>query len=956
MKAASDILSTLSGSMATLDPKERAALSLSCGEDSRWQEVWRLVIEAERQPAAERRDFILAAGTDSFVNGQAIAILEGGDSVLSYSSTPGPDALPLSARVGMNFGRYRVGTLLGSGATGSVYAGFDQELNRAVAIKFFPPGSQAKAGVQSRPMREARAASALNHPNIIMIHEVIEAGNAAAIVMELVSGVTFRTLAGTGPRLRDILESSVQLASALAVAHSNGLVHGDIKPENVMVRDDGYVKLLDFGLAAALSDNWTGRNTSLTGTPRYLSPEQCLGEPATQASDIFSFGVMLYELTTGQHPFESDGMLVLLRAIISADPPAPIAVNPKLPRALNLLILRMLSKHSQDRPTAAETAKELDLILARLTRGPVVGKRAAALTMGTVAIAAAAGLLYFASEPRAAVDLSRMNVRPMAAQPGLETNPSLSPDGAWISCTYKVRSNDRPQFQVHATRGGPPLALDTGDLVVEESASWSPDSHDLAFVGRDHLGKRAIYRISRTGGPVTKLFECPSGGCGFDWSADGRFLAVISTPPAKSSDELFLVDLATGRRLPSLLQPTHPIWSARFSPNGKWIAFVRMTSYTNQDLCMIPSNGGPVQCATRRPWFLAGFAWSRDSKSLVAMSGQRADRPQMWQFPIDGQFEPFRLATFDFGRNLSLSVSRGKGSAAWVRDMTAENIWLMPLSGADQRAELLVGSAAIDTDAEWSRQGRIVFRSDRSGFNEIWISRGDGSGQVQATRYQGPFVGDAHWSPDGRQLAFTAHPDGNADIFTVSCDGDGPEACGTPKQLTRSPAADANPTWSSDGSSLYFSSNRSGSFEVWKVASGGGKPVRVTQNGGYMARESADGKWLYYSKVVRGNGFWRIPLISGDTGQQEQAVIPAAPYKASATWALGAHVLYFYPSEEESPGRLASIRAVDLETLRVRDLPTAKKVLGRGLSLSPDGKSLLYTIKDRFSSSIMIAE
>ncbi|MEO8131808.1 MAG: protein kinase, partial [Bryobacteraceae bacterium] len=745
----------------------------------------------------------------------------------------------------------------------------------------------------------------LNHPNIIMVHEVLETRTAAAIVMELVSGVTLRAAAGTGPPLGDILNWSVQLANALAVAHNNGLVHGDIKPENVMVRDDGYVKLLDFGLAAALSDA-PNNNAFLTGTPRYLSPEQCTGEAATRASDMFSFGVMLYELTTGCHPFESDDMLVLLKAIVSIHPSPPVYLNRRLPRALSALILRMLSKDSQDRPAAAETAEQLDVIRARLTRGPLIGKRAAALVFAALALAAAA-LVFVPRQPRAAVDLSRMNVRPIAAQPGLETNPSLSPDGVWISCLYKPRSNDRPQFQVHATRGGPPTVLDTGDLVVEESASWSPDSHDLVFVGRDRLGKRAIYRISRNGGAISKIAECLGAGCDFDWAPDGHSLALTDTPPGKKSDELFLVELAAGRSRRSLLQPTRWISNPRFSPDGKWIAFVRLTSYTSHDLCVLPSSGGPFHCVTRRPGSLAGFAWSTDSTSLIAMSGRQGDRPEMWQFPADGHSEPFHLAAFDFGRALELSISRRKGSIAWVRDMSTESIWRMPVSGVAQPAELLVSSAAIDADAEWSRQGRIAFRSNRSGSNEIWIARGDGSGQAQATRFRGPFVGDVHWSPDGRHLAFTCHSAGNADIFTVLCDSGGPEPCGTPKQLTQSPATDVNPTWSSDGRSIYFSSDRTGSFEVWKIDRDGGQPVRITGNGGYLARESADQKWLYYSKMAPGKGFWRLPMPLAEGGPKEEAVVPDTPFSAAATWALGPHVLYYYPSGEERPGRVPSV-------------------------------------------------
>ena len=180
----------------------------------------------------------------------------------------------------MKVGRYRVGALLGSGAAGSVYSGFDEELDRPVAIKFFPPHPRANGGIRALPLTEARAASALNHPNIIVVHEVIETEDAAAIVMEFVPGLTLRALAATRPHLSEILRWGGQLAGALAVAHASNLIHGDIKPENVMVRDDGYVKLLDFGLALhAVPDSST--TTFLTGTPRYMSPEQCLGNPAT---------------------------------------------------------------------------------------------------------------------------------------------------------------------------------------------------------------------------------------------------------------------------------------------------------------------------------------------------------------------------------------------------------------------------------------------------------------------------------------------------------------------------------------------------------------------------------------------------------------------------------------------------------------------------------------------------
>ena len=204
-------------------------------------------------------------------------------------------------------------------------------------------------------------------------------------------------------------------------------------------------------------------------------------------------------------------------------------------------------------------------------------------------------------------------------------------------------------------------------------------------------------------------------------------------------------------------------------------------------------------------------------------------------------------------------------------------------------------------------------------------------------------------------MAFTAHADGNADVFMMSCGGDGEHPCDTPKQLTRNRATDANPTWSQDGRWIYFSSDRSGSFEVWRIAATGGDPQRITRNGGYMARESADAEWLYFSKVDHGNGFWRLRLPVGSAGQEE-AVVPNTPFRAGATWALGPHNLYYYPSEEEGTVRLPSVRAVDLGTGHIRDLTTGNKMLGRGLSLSSDSGYLLRTDRDRTSSVIMIAE
>ena len=589
---------------------------------------------------AERRDFIAAAQADPFVIRHALAILDGSASM--SGSSPAESFMPLAnheqvvAWSGMKIGKYRVGALLGSGTTGSVYTGFDEELNRAVAIKFYAR-RHASSGVRTLPVREARAASALNHPNIITIHEVIETVDTAAIVMELAPGQTLRALAGQGPSLSDILHWSRQLASALAVAHAHDLIHGDIKPENIMVREDSYVKLLDFGLAVSTQSDQ--RAAALTGTPRYLSPEQCMGNAASPASDVFAFGVLLYELTTGRHPFQANGMLGLLQAIASADPARPACANPKIPRSLDRLILEMLSKRPEARPTSQQTAERLATIARQLSEHSLFGIAArwwavAVFTVAVLAIAAATSS-SIGRQPRERLDLTRMNARPLAARAGLETVPSISPDGVWVALLYRVHARDRAQLQVQATQGGPPVVIDSSDLVLEGPAAWSPDSRELAFTGA-RAGKRSIYRASRTGGPLTLIAECVSA-CEIDWSPDGRWLAISDVAPGQTTFGISLLDPANGQRRAVVPPGSRPVSTPRFSPDGKWIAFSRQVSINNLEIWVTPATGGAVRSITNGTWWLGGFGWSSDGRSLIATSGRKAGKHEMWQFPVRGK-------------------------------------------------------------------------------------------------------------------------------------------------------------------------------------------------------------------------------------------------------------------------------------------------------------------------------
>ncbi len=269
---------------------------------------------------------------------------------------------------GSSIDRYEVVSLLSAGGMGEVYRARDPLLERELVLKVLPQRTQFHSEPLERFIREARAASALNHPNIVTIYAIGESDGCHFIAMELVKGKTLRQMGRDGASAKTVAQVGSQAARALAVAHEAGIVHRDIKPENVMVRDDGYVKVLDFGIAQLSradgtedvpQDSRLTRPGMVVGTMRYMSPEQATADEITPASDMFSLGLVLYELATGRHPFEASSDMAVLSAIILREAPPPSRLNPRIPREFDQIIERMLAKNPAARPTAIEVATVL---------------------------------------------------------------------------------------------------------------------------------------------------------------------------------------------------------------------------------------------------------------------------------------------------------------------------------------------------------------------------------------------------------------------------------------------------------------------------------------------------------------------------------------------------------------------------------------------------------------------
>ena len=340
-------------SALALSTEQRPAfLSEACGadEDMRWE------VESLLVAHAGAGDFVAAPAMH--VAAEWLARQE--------------KAATLRGRVGA----YDVVSLIGRGGMGEVYLAQDAELGRKVALKLLRPALTSNADAVRRFEHEARAASSLNHPNIVTIYAIGDLGDRRFLAMELVEGRSLAALIGAPVDAGSLTRLGGQLARALSVAHAAGIVHRDIKPENVMLREDGYVKVLDFGLArlapppAVAGTTPAGTHPTdppvVLGTPRYMSPEQARGDPVTGASDVFSLGVMLYELATATHPFESASTLAMLHAITSTEAPSPRRLVPDMPAALERLLLSMLEKAAAVRPSAADVEAEL----MRVAAGP----------------------------------------------------------------------------------------------------------------------------------------------------------------------------------------------------------------------------------------------------------------------------------------------------------------------------------------------------------------------------------------------------------------------------------------------------------------------------------------------------------------------------------------------------------------------------------------------------------
>ena len=937
-----------------------------------WHKVKEVFEAALGHAPGERSAFLgQACAGDDVLRSEVKSLLSSYEQESSFMETPAAALAAQSlvteesaALVGQQLGHYQIVREIGRGGMGVVYLAQDTKLGRPVALKLLPTHLTSDPDRLRRFEREARSASALNHPNILTIHEIGQLDGLHFIETEFIDGMTLRErIKSKELKLSEALKIVEQMASALAAAHEAGIVHRDIKPENVMLRRDGYVKVLDFGLAKLTEQRevqvtatsavtaGTNTNTGIMGTLGYMSPEQARGESVDQRTDVFSLGVVIYEMVTGRLPFEArtdkDGIVCM--------PPQLAHYLPKVPAQLRVLVNKALRTNQEERyQTITELLTDLRSVSSkRSAKNRFTARRLGSLA-GTLAVVVGGLLWFYASSRTVKSSLPPMKVLPLTGSSGgSEYGPAFSPDGNMIAFTWNGPKGDNDDIYIKLIGSEPPRRL-TVDPASDFHPVWSPDGRFIAFDRFKSVEEEATFLISRFGGPEQKLYSprVHSGWGGdknLDWSPDGKFLAGPWKFSAGMGYQLRLFSVETLEERAITFPPPEFFGDLipTFSPDGRTIAFVRVKEAFISDLYVVPFAGGEARRLTFDNLTIEGLDWTPDGSEIV-FSSRRGGRQSLWRIPANGG-DAERVAV---GENAtSISIARKGHRLAYTEKVVDPNIWRLEIPSASSNVTSqasLISTRFSEYDAQYSPDGkRITFWSDRSGSPEIWVCDSQGLNPVQLTSFGGPSVGWPHWSPDGQQVVFNARiVDGNSDVFVISADG------GRPRRLTTDISEDALPSWSSDGLWIYFASKRTGDWQVWKVSADGEQAVQLTKQGGYAAVESPDGKELYYERFAE-SGIWMVPTTGGEETLLSDLISPNW-----STWAVRPEGIYFVGDGKDSG---LVLRVYDFTTRKVSQVARLGKgaqilVAGAGLSISPDGRWVLYSRIDHSSSNIMLVE
>ena len=747
----------------------------------------------------------------------------------------------MTLAAGTRLGAYEIVSLIGSGGMGEVYRARDARLGRDVAIKILPARFANHPEALARFEREARAVASLSHPNVLAIHDVGESSGLRFVAMELLGGQVLRDVLMPGPiAVRKAVDYASQIADGLAAAHAKGVVHRDVKPENLFVTSDGRVKILDFGLASQLDTPLAHDHTTVMltepgvtmGTVGYMSPEQVHGGPADPRSDIFSLGVVIYEMLTGRRPFDRGTAAETMTAVLRDEPPPIESLTDVAPAPLQRLVEHCLEKSPGER---FQSANDLAFALRSSLEGTTAGRSIIetrrsrgsngrlAIAAGVVAVLVAAAFFWGRRSTGGARAVDDTAAGPTAIgftqvtdQLGVETTPSISPDGKSVayvkadgadSAIYVLRIGNRNPVRLTAKARGD-----------NHEPAFSPDGERIAF----RSGNGGIFLMTASGESVVRLTET---GYFPSWSPDGSEIVFAHAPFVDPthlsvlSPGLSIVTLRTGgvRVLPVPENAEQPKWS----PHGTRIAYWASHGVNGQrDVWTVAATGSAMSVpVTSDPALDWNPVWSPDGRFLYFASN-RGGTFNLWRIPIDeesgktrGPAEPVTTPTTWAGY---LSFSHDGSRMAFASLDPRSSLLRVPFDPGrgvvtGPPVAIVQGNRPI-RDHDLSTDGQWVAFTSAGAQEDLFVARVDGTEYRRLTDDSFRDRG-VSWSPDGSRLALFSDRSGTYDMWTIRTDGSdlAPRTSGT--------GLPGMPVWSPDGSSIAFG------FSQWAIISSSGPVI-----------------------------------------------------------------------------------------------------------------------------------
>jgi serine/threonine protein kinase len=758
---------------------------------------------------------------------------------------------------GTRIGPYQITEPLGEGGMGEVYRAHDPRLERDVAIKVL----RAEFVDRRRFELEARAAGSLNHPNVLAIFDVIEENGSACIVSELLEGATLREVMSAGPlHTRKLLDIAVQIAAGLGAAHTRGLVHRDLKPENVMVLPDGQVRILDFGLAKpepALTEQDATRTIPgvLSGTLAYMSPEHLLGGQVDFRSDQFSFGIILYELATGKHPFERNDRVGMMSAIVREEPAPVQTLNPLIPAPVRWVIDRCLAKERNGRYTStSDLCQQLHDIRDHISEVSTVDARpeparrrlvfpvpvAALVVILSLLVGAVSGAAFLWRRGTAFA----YHFTPFATEAVDETEPAWSPDGQTLA--YAATINGVSQVFARRLDSAVPSQVTKAPSPCHYPF-WSPDSSRLFY-----WSASSLWSVGAVGGdPVEVLRNIPIAAPPATISPDGRTLAFFQADNGLNVVRVRrIADGATSAYerapFPARFRTNGGV---RFSPDGrKLLVWVVRDIDSGAELWVLPyPDGAPRRVNTP---LLTGFrtlsaSWMRDNRR-VALATEASPGAGAHIFQIDTETGATLPLTSGTGEEREPAVAPDGDRMAFASGGADIDVVDVALDGT--RVTPLIATSRHEYSSDWSPGGhQFIYVSDASGAAEIWLksaSEGWARPIVQESPAGHLAYSYPRFAPDGQSIAYVRI--GSKHLIWISSLSGGQAI-----PLEQESRDQHRPAWSPDGKWIAYTRYVGDKWEIAKASPGGSlRPVRIANAGsasGSMAWSPA-GNWIAFGE------------------------------------------------------------------------------------------------------------